>query len=278
MTGKTWFITGASSGFGRQFAEQLLAGGHRVVATLRKDDALGDLQSGYGDQLKIKVLDVTDTDQLRATVNDAFAEMGRIDVVVSNAGYGLFGAAEELSDAQISKQIETNLTASIQLARAVIPHMRRQGGGRILQLSSMGGQIALPGLSLYHATKWAIEGFYESVTQEVAAFNIQTTLIEPGSARTNFSGASAANAAIMPEYETGTVGDFRRRIASPTFRRPGDPARMVAAMIRCALSAQPPQRLVLGSDAFTRIQAALSERLSAVESQRETAFATDADD
>lgn len=278
MTGKTWFITGASSGFGRQFVAQLLAGGHRVVATVRKGDALADLQAKHGAQLQIKVLDVTDTPQLRQAVNEAFAEMGRIDVVVSNAGYGLFGAAEELSDEQIRVQIDTNLIGSIQLARAVIPHLRHQGGGRILQLSSMGGQIALPALSLYHATKWAIEGFYESVAQEVAAFNIQTTLVEPGSARTNFSGASAANAPVMPEYQTGPVGDFRRKIASPTFRRPGDPTRMVAAMIRCALSEQPPRRLVLGSDAYTRMQAVLSERLSAIESQRESAFATDADD
>ena len=278
MTDKTWFITGASSGFGRQFVEQLLAGGHRVVATIRKDDALADLQATYGDHLRIKVLDVTDTFQLRKTVNDTFAEMGRIDVVVSNAGYGLFGAAEELSDAQIRAQIDTNLIGSIQLARAVIPHLRRQGGGRILQLSSMGGQIALPALSLYHATKWAIEGFYESVAQEVAAFNIKITLVEPGSARTNFSGASAANAEVMPEYEVGAVGEFRRKIASPTFRRPGDPVRMVAAMIRCALSENPPRRLVLGSDAYTRMQAVLSERLAAIESQRESAFATDADD
>lgn len=278
MTGKTWFITGASSGFGRQFVEQLLAGGHRVAATVRKADALADLKEKHGESLWVGVLDITDTAQLRQVVDDAFAALGKIDVVVSNAGYGLFGAAEELSDEQIRAQIDTNLVGSIQLARAVIPRLRQQGGGRILQLSSMGGQIALPALSLYHATKWAVEGFYESVAQEIAGFNIQVTLVEPGSARTNFSGSSAAKAAVMPDYEAGAVGEFRRKIASPTFRRPGDPARMVAAMIRCALSDNPPRRLVLGSDAYTRMQAVLSERLAAIESQRDSAFATDADD
>ncbi|NTV71418.1 MAG: SDR family oxidoreductase [Azonexaceae bacterium] len=278
MTIKTWFITGASSGFGRQFVEQLLANGHRVTATVRKADALADLKASYGDRLRVGILDITDTENLRKTVNEAFAEMGRIDVVVSNAGYGLFGAAEELTDAQIRAQIDTNLIGSIQLARAVIPHLRRQGAGRILQLSSMGGQIALPALSLYHATKWAVEGFYESVAQEVTGFNIQVTLVEPGSARTNFSGTSAVQADVMQEYETGPVGEFRRKIASPSFRRPGDPARMVAAMIKCALSENPPRRLVLGSDAYTRMQAILCARLAAIESQRESAFATDTDD
>ncbi len=278
MADKAWLVTGASSGFGRQFVEQLLASGQRVAATVRKPEVLADLQEKHGDHLWVGVLDITDTAQLRKVVEQAFAALGRIDVVVSNAGYGLFGAAEELTDEQIRTQIDTNLVGSIQLARAVIPYLRRQGGGRILQLSSMGGQIALPALSLYHATKWAVEGFYESVAQEIAAFNIRVTLVEPGSARTNFSGTSAARAEVMPEYDAGVVGEFRRKIASPTFRRPGDPARMVAAMIRCALSDNPPRRLVLGSDAYTRMQSVLAERLAAVESQRDSAFATDADD
>jgi NAD(P)-dependent dehydrogenase (short-subunit alcohol dehydrogenase family) len=228
--------------------------------------------------LWVRTLDVTDTAAIREVVGAAFAELGRIDVVVSNAGYGLFGAAEEISDEQIEAQINTNLIGSIQLTRAVLPHLRAQGGGRILQLSSMGGQIALPGLSLYHTTKWAVEGFFESVMQEVAAFNIQATLVEPGSARTNFSGSSSARATPMPEYEASAVGEFRRKTSSPTFRRPGDPAKMVHAMIACAEQAQAPKRLVLGSDAYTRVQAALVERLAALEQQQAVALSTDADD
>lgn len=135
---KTWFITGASSGLGKMMAERLLARGDRVTATVRREDALADLRQTYGDSLSVAKLDVTDTNGIRTTVDEAFQRMGRIDIVVSNAGYGLFGAAEELSDAQIDQQIATNLTGSIQTIRAVLPHLRRQGGGRILQLSSEG--------------------------------------------------------------------------------------------------------------------------------------------
>ncbi len=150
----TWFITGASRGFGRELTEQLLARGDRVAATLRTPEQLADLAAAHGDRLWVRVLDVTDTAQLREMVDAAFTGLGRIDVVVSNAGYGVVGVAEALSDTQIDALIATNLTASIQLARAVVPHLRAQGGGRILQLSSMGGHIGFPGFSLYHTTKW----------------------------------------------------------------------------------------------------------------------------
>jgi len=180
----TWFITGASRGFGRELTEQLLARGDRVAATLRTPEQLADLAAAHGDRLWVRGLDVTDTAQLREVVDAAFTELGRIDVVVSNAGYGVVGAAEELSDTQIDALIATNLTASIQLARAVVPHLRAQGGGRILQMSSMGGHIGFPGFSLYHTTKWGIEGFYEAFAPEVEPFGIHTTLIEPGMIRT----------------------------------------------------------------------------------------------
>jgi NAD(P)-dependent dehydrogenase (short-subunit alcohol dehydrogenase family) len=150
---KTWFITGTSSGLGRLLVERLLARGDRVVGTLRRPGALDDLVAQYGDRLRILTLDVTDANAVRATVARAFEEMGRIDVVVSNAGYGLFGAAEEVTDEQLEQQIATNLIGSIQLIRASLPHLREQGGGRIVQVSSEGGQAVYPGFSLYHATK-----------------------------------------------------------------------------------------------------------------------------
>src|SRR5271165_4831067 len=152
---RTWFITGTSTGFGRELTEQLLARGDRVAATLRRPAALGGLAGRYGAQLWVRELDVTRTAQIRDVVDAAFADLGRIDVVVSNAGYGLLGAAEELTDEQIADQLQANLVGSIQLARAVLPHLRTQGGGRILQLSSMLGQAGFPALSLYQATKWA---------------------------------------------------------------------------------------------------------------------------
>jgi NAD(P)-dependent dehydrogenase (short-subunit alcohol dehydrogenase family) len=176
MSQRTWFITGVSGGFGRHMTEQLLERSDRVAGTARKLEALDDLKTQYGDQLWVASLDVTDTPAIHRVVGEAFAAFGRIDVIVNNAGYGLFGAAEELSDEQINHQINTNVIGSIQVVRAALPHLRAQGGGRILQLSSMGGQIAFPGLSLYHTSKWAIEGFFESTAQDIAPFNIQTTL------------------------------------------------------------------------------------------------------
>ena len=183
---KTWFITGTSTGLGRILTERLLERGDRVVATLRQPDVLKALTEKYTEQLCVLTLDVTDTHAINTVVADAFQCVGHIDVVVSNAGYALFGAAEEASDAQIERQIATNLMGSIQLIRSVLPHLRAQGGGRIVQVSSEGGQIAYPNFSLYHATKWGVEGFVESVAQEVAPFGIDFLIVEPGPTGTNF--------------------------------------------------------------------------------------------
>src|SRR5476651_166738 len=165
---KTWFITGTSSGLGRQLTQTLLARGDRVAATLRRVEVLDALRAQYGDRLWVAALDVSDTQAVRDVMDRAFAHWGQIDVVVSNAGYAVFGAAEEASDEQIRRQIDTNLVGSIQVIRAALPHLRRQGGGRILQVSSEGGQTAYANFSLYHATKWGIEGFVVAVAQEVA--------------------------------------------------------------------------------------------------------------
>ena len=175
---RSWFITGVSSGFGRHLTEQLLARGERVAGTARKLATLDDLKAQYGDRFWLASLDVTDTPAIRRVVDEAFGVFGRIDVIVNNAGYALLGAAEEVSDEQIAHQLATNLLGSIQVVRAALPHLRAQGGGRILQVSSVGGQIAVPGLSLYHATKWGIEGFLEAqihtvLTGRLAALEAQ---------------------------------------------------------------------------------------------------------
>ena len=209
---KTWFITGTSSGFGRLMTEKLLARGDTVVATLRRTGALDDLRTQYADRLDVVELDVTDSAAVRRTVDAAFAAHERIDVVVSNAGYGLFGAAEELTDEQIRRQIDTNLIGSMQLIRAALPHLRTQGGGRILQVASEGGQYAYPGFAAYHATKWGIEGFVESVAQEVAPFGIGMTLLEPGGARTEFRYGSARVAELMPIYDDTPAHSFLRML------------------------------------------------------------------
>jgi NAD(P)-dependent dehydrogenase (short-subunit alcohol dehydrogenase family) len=212
MPQRTWFITGISGGFGRLLTEQLLERGDRVAGTARKLEVVDDLKTQYGDQLWLASLDLTDTSAIHRVVNEAFSAFGRIDVIVNNAGYGLLGAVEELSDEQITHQINTNLIGPIQVVRAALPHLRAQGGGRILQLSSMGGQIAFPGMSLYHTSKWAIEGFFESTAQDIAPFNIQTTMVEPGGARTGFfASSSAVYGLALPEYANTPAGATRGR-------------------------------------------------------------------
>ncbi|HEY4098916.1 MAG TPA: SDR family oxidoreductase [Baekduia sp.] len=276
---QTWLITGSSSGFGRELVEQLLARGDRVAATLRRPEALADLAEAHGDRLWVRALDVTDTARLRAVVDEAFADLGRIDVVVSNAGYGLIGAAEELSDEQLTRQLDTNVVGSLQLARAVLPHLRAQGGGRILQLSSIGGIVGFPGGSLYHASKWAVEGFFEALRTEVAPFGIETCLVEPGSARTRFSRGSLDLAPRLDAYAGTALDHVRQIVATRTDAEiPGDPAKMVAAMIGAADADALPPRLLLGSDAYSLAHAALTARLAFVEAQRDIALATDADD
>lgn len=174
---KSWLITSASSGLGRSVTEKLLARGERVAATVRRTGTLDDLLARHGERLHVVTFDVTDTAAMRQGVEDVFDAFGRVDVVFSNAGYGLFGAAEEVSDKQIERQIATNLVGSIQFVRACLPHLRRQAGGRILQTSSEGWQTTYPGFSLYHATKWGIEGFIEAIASELAPFGIDTVII-----------------------------------------------------------------------------------------------------
>src|SRR3712207_4473292 len=182
----TWLITGASRGIGRELTQQILAGGDRVAATLRRPEQLDELKERHGDRLWTRRLDVTDTAEIERVVGEAFADHERIGVVVSNAGFGVGGTAEDLSDEQVESVIATNLTGSIQLARRVVPHLREQGGGVLVQLSSMGGHIAFPGFAIYHATKWGIEGYFDSLAQKVAPFGIKTILVEPGMVRTSF--------------------------------------------------------------------------------------------
>jgi NAD(P)-dependent dehydrogenase (short-subunit alcohol dehydrogenase family) len=274
---KNWLISGASSGLGRLMTQHLLARGDRVVGTIRREGALEDLQKKYGDRLGVASVDLTDIAWIRAVVDDAFRRMGRIDVVVSNAGYGLFGAAEELTDEQIDHQIKTNLTGSIQLIRAALPHLRGQRGGRVIQVSSEGGQIAYPSFSLYHATKWGIEGFVESVAQEVAPFGIDFIIVEPGPTGTHF-GSNLVQAAATDVYGNTPVGDLRRAIAGGKFVIRGDAERTVKAIIAAADQAHPPLRLTLGSTAYNSISHALGQRLAAIEAQRQLALSADRQD
>jgi NAD(P)-dependent dehydrogenase (short-subunit alcohol dehydrogenase family) len=271
---KTWFITGTSTGMGRMLTEKLLAQGDRVAATLRKPETLAGLQGRYGERLWVATLDVTDTVAIRSVVERAFAELGRIDVVVNNAGYSLWGAAEEATDEQIRHQIDTNLMGSIQVIRAALPYLRAQGGGHILQLSSSAGQVVYPSCSYYSATKWAVEGFCDTLALEVAPFNIHVTIIEPGAHPTSF-GASMVATPTLEAYEQTLVGEIRRMAAAGTFTIRGDVDRSTQAMIDVVDVHPVPRRLALGGDAYHHIRAALVARLEALDAQKEVALASE---
>lgn len=275
MTQKTWLITGVNSGFGRLMTEKLLERGDRVAGTVRKMDSMNELKTKYGDRLWLAHLDMTDLSEIRNVVEEAFAEFGNIDVIVSNAGYGLFGAAEELSDEQVANQLFTNLFGPIHLVRTALPHLRAQGGGRIIGLSTYGGQAALPGGSLYHASKWGLEGFLDSIGQEVAPFKIGVTIVEPGGARTNFRFGGAQLGTQIEAYKGTPAAMVHTMIRDTSRLPPGDPAKMATIIIDSLNQNPAPKRIALGSDAYGAIHKALSDRLAALEAQKEVAFSTD---
>ncbi len=275
MTSRTWLITGVGSGFGRHLTEQILERGDRVVGTVRDTSKVTDLLDRYPDTFRAEVLDVTDTPAVHAVVERAFTDLGHIDVVISNAGYGLFGAAEELSDRQVDDIIATNLSGSIQLIRSALPHLRAQGGGRVIQISSYGGQVAFPGNSLYHATKWGVEGFAESVAQEVAPFGIGVTIVEPGGARTEFRYGSAQVAQLMPEYDGNPAHAFLAMLDPANGLAAGDPARMAARIIESVDVEPAPLRMILGSQALETTLSVLRTRVADFEGQSELAASTD---
>lgn len=275
MAQRTWLITGVNSGFGRELTEQILAAGDRVVGTVRDTSKVDDLTTQYPQTFGAELLDVTDTPAVHEVVDLSFSALGRIDVIISNAGYGLFGAAEELTDAQIDRLIATNLTGSIAFIRSALPHLRAQGSGRIIQMSSYGGQVAFPGNSMYHATKFGIEGFVESVAQEIAPFGIGTTLVEPGGARTEFRYGSAQVAELMSAYDDNPAHGFLKMLDPAHGLAPGDPARMAARIIESVDIEPAPLRLLLGSQALEITLDTLRKRIADYEAQADVAASTD---
>jgi len=274
MSQRTWLITGVSSGFGRNLTDQLLKRGDRVIGTIRDKGKITDLIKGYPDTFQAEVLDMTDRPGIRQVIERSFAR-GRIDVIISNAGYGLFGAAEELTDEQVEHIVATNLTGPIHLIRAALPHLRAQRGGRVIQISSYGGQVAFAGNSLYHAAKWGIEGFVESVAQEVASFGIGMTIVEPGGARTEFRYGSAQVAKLLPVYDQTSAHAFLRMLDPKNGLAPGDPARMAARIIESVDTNPAPLRIVLGSQALESTLTTLRKRIAGFEAQKELAASTD---
>jgi NAD(P)-dependent dehydrogenase (short-subunit alcohol dehydrogenase family) len=216
---KVWFVTGASKGFGREFVLAALERGDKVAATARNTDTLSDLVEKYGDAVLPLTLDVTDRDQAFAAVKSAHERFGRLDVVINNAGYGLFGTVEEITEQQLRDQLETNLFGVFHVTQAVLPILREQGSGHIIQISTIGGIAAFPSLGGYHASKWALEGMTESLAGEVAGFNIKVTLVEPGGFDTNWSNSSATFADELPAYAPLHEG-MKQQMASNVSPKP----------------------------------------------------------
>ncbi|GHO97589.1 short-chain dehydrogenase/reductase [Reticulibacter mediterranei] len=272
---KRWLITGVSTGLGRAMTELLLERGDVVAGTVRDETVVSELQSKYAETFHVEKLDLTDFAHIKPTVDHAFSALRRVDVIINNAGYGLFGAAEEFTDEQILAELATNLTGSIQVTRASIPHLRAQQSGRIVQISTFGGQGAWAGGSMYHASKWGIEGFTEALIEELAPFGIGVTIIEPGSARTNFRFKSSQMSTPIPAYD-GTPADAVRKRMRDTSSLPiGDPVKMAAAIIQASEQKPAPRRVVLGSDSYQAIHTQLIARLKDIEPQEQSAKLTD---
>lgn len=265
-----WFVTGASGGLGRHLVDHALRHGDRVTATARRRAALDDLAEAHGDRLTVETLDLTRPADVAAVVERTL-RAGPVDIVVNNAGYAVVGAAEEMSVEQIRDQLEVLLLAPMLITRAFLRPMRDQGGGRIIQISSMGGQIAVPTHSAYHAGKWGLEGFSESVGREVADFDVHVTIVEPGGTRTGFASALQYTEETAA-YRDNAVGRMRRQLAATgDDALPGDPAKLAAVIFGTTRDPNPPRRLALGSDTYDAVHAALAERLAALESQKDLA-------
>ncbi len=241
---KVWFITGTSRGFGRQWAIAALKRGDKVAATARNVDSIKDLIQDYGDSVLGLQLDVTDKSAVNKVVEQAYKHFGRLDVVVNNAGYGLFGMIEEVSEEQARAQIETNFFGALWVTQAVLPYLREQHSGHIIQVSSIGGISAFLGIGLYHASKWALEGFSQSLAQEVAPFGIHVTLVEPGGFSTDWGGSSAVHATEMPAYEQ--VREMAAQARKARVGAPGDPVASSSAILKLVDATDPPLRVFFG--------------------------------
>jgi NAD(P)-dependent dehydrogenase (short-subunit alcohol dehydrogenase family) len=264
---KTWFITGASRGFGRIWAEAALDRGDRVAATARRPESLHPLVDTYGDRVLPLRLDVTDRDAATTAVQHAADVLGHLDVVVNNAGYGLFGMVEETTEEQARAQLDTNLLGPLWVTQAALPFLRARGRGHILQVSSLGGLAAFPTLGLYNASKWALEGMSEALAQEVAPLGIHVTIVEPGPYGTDWSGTSAVHTDPIPAYEP--VREARR--AGATARAPQDPRVTADVILELVDTDEPPLRLFLGTYPYPVVEAAYRQRLETWNAWRQLA-------
>ena len=261
MTQKTWFITGTSRGFGREWTEAALDRGDRVAATARDISTLDDLVEKYGEAILPLQLDVTDREADFAAVEAAHRTFGQLDVVVNNAGYGHFGFVEELTEDEVRAQMETNLFGALWVTQAALPILRSQGFGHIIQVSSIGGISAFPGIGAYHASKWALEGLSQALAAEVAGFGVKVTLVEPGGFATDWAGPSSKRSESLPAYAEARETMERERKARAGSGGPGDPRASSAALLRIVDSPEPPLRVFFGNTPIDIAKADYARRI-----------------
>ncbi len=272
---KVWLVTGSASGLGRNIAEAALASGDRLVATARDPRRLKDLAEKYGDQIRTAPLDVADEQAAQASVQVAVDVFGRLDVVVNNAGYGDIAPFEQLTSERFKALMDTNFYGVVNVTRAVLPIMRRQRSGCILQISSVGGRLARPGSTGYHAAKWAVGGFTESLAQEVAPFGVKVCALEPGGMRTNWGvRANKETPVLLSEYEP-SVGGVIKALESYWGNEISDPAKVAQLILRLAASDHLPAHLLIGSDAVEFAGQAEATRAAEAERWREFSVSTD---
>jgi NAD(P)-dependent dehydrogenase (short-subunit alcohol dehydrogenase family) len=270
-----WFITGTSQGFGRELVRAALQRGDSVVATSRNPQSVTSAFPAPENKLLAVSLDLRDEKNISSVLEQAVAKFGRIDVLVNNAGHGLTGAVEEASDAEIMSVYETNVFGLMRVTRAILPHLRKQKSGHIVNLSSIGGLVGLPGWGIYNSTKFAVEGLSEALAVELAPLGIGVTIVEPGPFRTDFLGGSlTATAKVLPDYKE-TAGQTRAATSQRNGKQPGDPALAADAIVKAVTSPKPPLHLLLGSFAYERFTTKLDAIRCEMETWRETTLGTD---
>ncbi|MEO6282507.1 MAG: oxidoreductase [Dyadobacter sp.] len=274
---KVWFITGSSRGLGKSLTEAVLRNGDKVAATARNTQQLDELVQQFPDQIYPIQLDVTNKEKIYSAVADTITHFGKIDVLVNNAGFGITGAAEAFTDEQVKSQLDTNLYAPIEVTRAVLPHMRKQRSGNILQISSIGGRVGGAGLTMYQAAKFGLVGFSEALSKEVWPLGIKVTCVEPGGFRTDWAGSSMSFAPNVEGYES-TVDGVKGFFDNGNFVPVGDPDKAAKVMIELVNHQEPPLHLILGSEAVEILERADAGRKAEFEKWKPVSISTDHDD
>ena len=273
---KVWLVTGSSRGLGRAIASAVASAGDRLVATARRPDELRFLTDEFGDRVRTTALDVTDSQAARAAVDFAVEQFGRLDVVVNNAGYANVGAFEDVAEEDFRTQFETNFFGVVNVTRAALPVMRKQRSGHIIQISSIGGRGASPGLASYQAAKWAVGGLSGVIAKEVAPFGVKVTTLEPGGMRTDWAGSSMHVDDLSPDYRE-TIGNYAKNIRGSADVMRGDPQKIARAVVRIANEKEPPLRLLIGTDAVFLAEVFLENRRDEDAKWRELSRSTDFD-